>query len=430
MTYKDSVIEQSTVQKLLWNLLPLLCLLAMANVLDRLDLSYAAPAMGSSLHLTSDQLRTANNCFYVGYLVAGLPAAGGMLVFGARRWICGIVIAWGVIAMAHAVVWSEGSLYALRILLGMAEANLMPAMVFYLTEWMPPRHRSLPIAAIVAAASLVPLLGEQASNLILLLPQWFGITDWRWLFLVEGVPAVWLGLHVLDALPQNPPEASWLPHPERHWLITQLRQDERHRSPGGFFDGLRSMANWRLAGARLAIGAVIGSLGMWVPLAMQQTGYLAPGVGAVIMGAAAMLGAVGAVVTGLRWNNGRWLRRSLAIGLALIGLALAIAAMLSNATAGVLLLAAVAALVPAIAALTWILAPYLLAGAAAAAGFAVLSMAGTLGDFCASELDVVRHDVSTRCLILALVCFAAALLALGMDGRRMAGTAASATAGE
>jgi MFS transporter, ACS family, tartrate transporter len=427
---EDREIERSTVTKLLWNLLPLLCLLAMGTVLDRLDLTYAAPTMDSALHLTAGQVRQASDAFYIGCLVGGLPAAAGMLILGARRWIATIVVVWGVIAIAQTAAWSSGSLSLLRMLLGMAEVNLIPAMVFYLIEWMPPYHRSLPIAAIVAAASLVPVIGGQLANLILIVPPLLHITEWRWLFLVEGLPAVWLGLHVLGALPQTPPEAAWLPHPERHWLLMQLRDTARLRGVSRFRDGLRSAANWRLAAARLAVGCLAGSLGMWVPLAMQQTDYLPPSAGAIIMAAATVLGAIAALATGLRWNSRPWLRRALAIGLALAGMSLAIAAVLSSATAAVLALAFAALLVPPLVALIWVLAPYVLSGSAAAAGFVVLAMAAALGELCASTLSVVRHDVTTRCFILALACLAASWLSLGMDGRRVAGAAASAPAGQ
>jgi MFS transporter, ACS family, tartrate transporter len=427
---EDSVIERSAVTKLLWNLLPMLCLLAMGNVLDRLDLTYAAPTMDAALHVTAAQVRNANDAFDIGCLLGGLPAAAGMLILGARRWIAAIVVAWGVITMAHGAAWSTGSLYVLRVLLGIAEVNLIPAMVFYLTEWIPPRHRSLPIAVVIASASLVPVIGSQLANLVLIVPPLLHITSWRWLFLAEGLPAVWLGLHVLSALPQTPPEARWLPHPERHWLLLQLRDTARLGGASRFLDGLRSAANWKLTAARLAVGCVAGSLGMWVPLAMQQTDYLPPGLGAIIMSAATVLGALAALVTGLRWNSRPWLRRTLATGLGLAGISLAAAAMLSSATAAVLALALVAILVPPLVALTWVLAPYVLAGSAAAAGFAVLAMAGALGELCASTLSVLRHDVTTRCFVLALACLAAAWLSFGMDGRRMAGKPASAPAGE
>ncbi|HUN39433.1 MAG TPA: MFS transporter [Acetobacteraceae bacterium] len=429
MYYEDNVIERSTITKLLWNLLPLLCLLAVGNVLDRLDLTYAAPTMDSVLRLTADQVRHANDAFDIGCLLAGLPAAAGILILGARRWIAAVVVAWGVITMVQGAAWSSGSLYVLRVLLGTAEVGLIPAMVFYLTEWMPPRYRSLPIAVIIAVASLVPVIGDQLANLALVVPPLLRITQWRWVFFAEGLPAVWLGLHMLGALPQTPPEANWLHHPERHWLLMQLREASRARGASRFNDGLRSAANWKLAAARLAVAAVAGSLGMWVPLAMQQTDYLSPGVGAVIMAVATVLGAVAAFVPGLPWNTRPWLRRALAIGLAVAGILLATAAILPSAMMAVLVLAFIAILLPPLLALTWVLAPYVLAGSAAAAGFAVLAMAGALGDLCASTLSVVRHDATTRCFILALLCLAAALLSLGMDRQLPADTRASAPAG-
>ena len=430
MYYEDSVIERSTVNKLLWNLLPLLCLLAMANVLDRLDLTYAAPSMDSALKLTPDDVRSASNAFYAGWLVAGLPAAAGMLILGARRWIAAIVIAWGVISMVQGIAWSTGSLDALRVLLGMAEANLMPATVFFLAEWMPPRHRSLPIAVVAAAAALVPVIGEQLSNLVQIVPPLLRITEWRWLFLVEGLPAIWLGMHVLDVLPQTPSDANFLPHPERHWLIMQLREGARLRGPSRFRDGLTSMATWKLAWARTVVAWVAGSLGIWVPLAMQQTDYLPPGTGDLIMAGATVLGALVALITGLRWNSRRWLRRVLAVLLTLAAVALAAAAMLSNATTAVAMIGFVAFLVPPIVALIWVLAPYALAGSAAAAGFALIGMGGALGNISAAVLSVVRHDATTRCIILAVACIVAAALSLGMDRQRMAGTAASAQPGD
>jgi len=430
MYYEDSVIERSTVTKLLWNLLPLLCLLAVGNVLDRLDLTYAAPTMQSALRLTANQVRHANDAFDIGCLLGGLPAAAAMLILGARRWIAAIAVAWGAITMIQGVAWSPVSLYFLRMLLGMAEINLIPAIVFYLTEWMPPRHRSLPIAIVIAVASLAPVIGDQLANLVLIIPPLLRITSWRWVFPAEGLSGIWLGFYMLGALPQTPPEANWLHHPERHWLLMQLRDTIRPRGAGRFRDGLLSPTNWKLAAARLAVACVAGSLGMWVPLAMQQTDYLAPGLGATIMAAATVLGALVTPVTGLRWNSRRWLRRVLAIGLTLAGLLLATAAVLSSATAAVAMMALVAFLVPPLVAIAWVLAPYVLAGSAAAAGLAVLAMAGALGDLCASTLSVVRHDVTTRCFILALACLVAALLSFGMDGRRIAGKPASAQAGE
>ncbi len=431
MYYTDSVIEQSTVQKLLWQLLPLLCLLSMAGMLNRLSLEYAEPAIGPSLSLTAAQLGFADNLFCVGYLLASLPAAWLLLRIGARSWITGIVLASGGLAIAHALVWDAASLDAVHLLLGAAEASLLPAMVFYIAQWMPQQHRAKPIAALIAAAALVPVLADPASELLLLLGRWFGFSDWRFLFVVEGLPTLWLGLLVPGRVPQAPADASWLPPSERLWLLDQLRGNLPPGAAIRFADGLRSSPAWKLAAIQLIIGLVGGSLGMWVPLAMQQTGYVSPAVGKAIMIAASVAGVAGAVVAGLVWGRRLQARWALVTCLALAGICLGTAAALPYGIVAVLMLAIVATIVPAILALTWMLAPCVLAGAAAAAGFAVLSMAGTLGYFAAAGLAVVRSDAGGRCVVLAVACLVAAWLARGLDGRHPAElTASAASPGE
>lgn len=433
MYYDDSVIEQSTVQKLIVRLLPMLCLLSMATTFATLSLGYAAPTMAPALGMTDSQLRLAGDAFYLGYLLATLPAAWLMLYIGARRLIAVLVVASGAIAMLLALAPSDTAPFFIRLLLGMAEANLLPAMVFYLCEWVPARHRGKAIPALIAAAALVPVLGGEFSNLLLFGLHWFAIADdWRWLLFAEGVPALWFGLFVMAVLPQTFPEARWLPHPERHWLAAQRQRDMPLQSAATFVEGLRSRPIWKLAAAQGAIGLVAGSIGMWVPLAMQRSGYLDPATGAIIMGGASVVGALIALVVGLPWHNRTPWRWALTAGLVLVGFCLLVAAVLPNGTGGVLMLAIVAVLIPVIVTLTWLLAPFVLSGAAAAAGFALIGMAGALGELIASELAVVRHDAATRCVVLALACLGGAWLAFAMERplRLTRKPAASASAGE
>ncbi|HVC62666.1 MAG TPA: MFS transporter [Acetobacteraceae bacterium] len=427
MYYDDSVIEQSTTQMLLQRLLPLLCLLAMAHMLNRLGLEYAARDMGPALGITGAQFRFAGILFDLGYLAAGLPAAWFLLRFGAPRWIGGIVLAWGAIALAHALLWDARSLYAMHLLLGAAEAGLVPAMVFYLAAWMPERHRSKAIAALIAATTLVPLLGGPGSDLILLLGRWFGLPDWRFLFVIEGLPTLWIGLHVAWVLPRTPADASWLPASERHWLLDQLRRNVPSPAVATrFADGLRDAPTRKLAIMHGVIGLVGGSLGLWVPLAMQRAGYVPPVIGTVIMVVAAVIGTAGTVAAGLLLDRRAQWCRALAAGFVLAGICLATAAVLPYGIAAVLALAIVACIAPAILALTWVLAPCLLAGAAAASGFALLGITGMLGTLGAVGLAVVWHDATARCMILAVACLAAAWLARKLEGSRPVGLSASA----
>jgi ACS family tartrate transporter-like MFS transporter len=431
MYYDDSVIERSTEQKLLLHLLPMLCLLAMACMLNHLSLGYAAPAMAPALGLSDTQLAIAENLFCAGYLLASLPAIWLLLRFGAKRWITSMVLATGVIALAHAAVWDAGSLYVAHFLLGATEASLPPAMVFYLTQWMPERHRGKAIATLIAAAAVVPVLAAEGSSVLLLLARWFGINDWRFLFVVEAVPTLWLGLHTPARTPLAPAEVSWLPPSERLWLLDQLRQNVAPGSPVQFAGGLRSAPIRKLAAIECVIGLVAGSLGMWVPLAMQETGYVPPGVGTIIMIVASVAGVAAAVAAGLVLGRRSQWGLALAGALVLTGACLAIAAVLPSGIGAVLMLAVVAAVAPGILALTWVLGPCVVAGAAAAAGFAILSMAGALGYYAAAGLAAVRSDASARCLILAVACLVAAWLTRGLDGRHPAKlTASAASPGE
>lgn len=425
MYYDDDVIEQSTEQKLLWHLLPLLCLLSMAATLNRLSLGYAAAALGQELDIGATQLAIAENLFCVGFLVASLPAAWFLLRFGARVWITGIMLATAGFALAHALVWNAASLYAVHLLLGVSEAGLLPAMVFYLAQWMPERNRAKAIAALIGFAAVVPLVAAPGSDLLLLLGRWFGIGDWHFLFAVEGVPTLWLALIVPGILPLAPADAGWLPPSERIWLVDHLRQNLPPEAQTRFADGLRGGSTWKLAAVGGIIGLVGGSLGLWVPLAMQETGYVPPSVGTGIMVAAGAIGAIGAVTAGLVWHSRTQCRRALAFCLALAGICLGMAAVLPFGIGGVLLLAGVAVVAPAILALTWVLGPCLLAGPAAAAGFAVISAAWTVGYFAAAGLAAVLSESGLRCAALAVACLVVAWLARGLDGRHPAELAVS-----
>jgi len=428
MYYTDDVIDESTEQKLLWNLLPLLCLLSMAATLNRLSLGYAAASLGQELDISSTQLGIAENLFCVGFVVASLPAAWLLLRLGAKVWITGITLASAVFALAHALVWDAASLYAVHLLLGISEAGLLPAMVYYLAQWMPERHRGKAIAALIGCAAVVPLVAAPGSDLLLLLGRWFGLDDSQFLFVVEGVPTLWFALIAPGRLPLAPADARWLPPAERIWLLDQLRQTLSPGAETRFADGLRNGSTWKLAAVGGIIGLVGGSLGLWVPLAMQETGYVPPGVGTGIMIAAGVVGAIAAVTAGLVSNQRTQWRRALALFLALTGICLGMAAVLPFGIVGVLLLAMVAVIAPAILALTWVLGPCILAGPAAAAGFAVLSAAWTLGYFAAAGLATVLSDAGMRSLVLGVACLVVAWLARGLDGRHPAKLTASPAA--
>ena len=425
MYYTDDVIEQSTEQKLLWHLLPLLCLLSMAVTLNRLSLGYAAPSLGQQLDIGATQLRIADTLFCAGFVLASLPAAWLLLRFGAKVWITGMMLATALFAFAHALVWNAPSLYAAHLLLGVSEAGLLPAMVYYLAQWMPERHR----AQGNRRADRLRRRGAPGGR-PWLRPSLAARTMVRRRRL--AIPVRCRGR--ADAVVRLDGTRAIAAGTRRRNLAAALgahlagRPPSPEPAPGAssrFADSLSGASTWKLAAIAGIVGLVSGSLGLWVPLAMQETGYVPPGLGTGIMIAAAAAGAIAAVVAGLRWHSRTQCRRALAVGLALAGGCLAMAAVLPVGIAGVLLLAIVAVLAPPILALSWVLAPCILAGPAAPAGFAVVGAAWMLGYFAAAWLAALLSEAGLRCAILAVACLVVAWLARGLDGRHPAELAAS-----
>jgi MFS family permease len=189
--YTDSVIEQSTVRKLFRHLLPPFCMVAASSTLVALNLGYAGPVMTPALSLTATQLGFANALFCVGYLAASLAAAWCLSRFGARYWVTGMVVTAGVLAGLQALVGSPTSLYIVRLLLGVAMANLPGVMAFQLTRWLPKRHCGGAIATLIATAALAPALGGGVSRLLVLAADWVGVSGWQSLFVVEALPLLW-----------------------------------------------------------------------------------------------------------------------------------------------------------------------------------------------------------------------------------------------
>ena len=450
--YDDSIIEHAAVQTVLLRLMPMLCLLSMANILDRMNLAYAAPDMDPSLHLTAAQLHLASDVFFAGYLAAGIPSALALRRLDPRRWLTAIVLAWGTAAVANAFVWNAITLYGIQFLLGAAEAGLMPAILVYLMPWLPARHRGKAIAILLAAGTIMPLAAAPVSQLILLAGRFFGIADWRWLFLVEGLPVVALGLHISLELPRDLAEPRWLTPAQRHWLLTESRRAAAVRRTTRFAEGLQSRPVWRLAALCCATGTAAAVLVVWLPETVRDIDLLPRDSGGALAALATVLGTGGVLAAGmgasgmaallpeetwmatagqtaLRWWTARmgrppsWLTAAAAVlGVLLLG-----AEAGTGTSAGAAALFCAACIVPGILALAWIAAPRFVAGDAAAAGFTLLNMAVAGGALLGSRLDRLTGSAASSMLVVALACVAAAGLVVRLGRAPTAALPASAT---
>src|SRR3982075_1102950 len=185
-----SSVEARTIRKLWIRIIPFIFLLYVVAYLDRINIGFAALTMNKELGITSQQFGMLVGIFFFGYFLFEVPSNLLLHKVGARIWIARILITWGIVAMSTGFVHNVHQLYVVRFLLGLAEAGYSPGIILYLTYWFPRRERARAIALFLTGLPITSILGAPISGLILDHVHWFGISSWRWLLVLEGIPAV------------------------------------------------------------------------------------------------------------------------------------------------------------------------------------------------------------------------------------------------
>src|SRR6188508_1223865 len=197
------------VAKLTRRLLPFLFLLYIVAYLDRINVGFAALQMKGQLGFSDEVYGLGAGIFFAGYFFFQVPSNLALARVGARKWIAVIMVVWGIISASMIFVASPRGFYLLRFLLGAAEAGFFPGMILYVTYWFPKAYRSRAVSLFMAAAVFSFVVGGPLSGMLMDHPQ-FGLRNWQWLFLAEGIPSVLLGVVVLAYLPNGPKQARWM----------------------------------------------------------------------------------------------------------------------------------------------------------------------------------------------------------------------------
>jgi MFS transporter, ACS family, tartrate transporter len=266
-------IEETTIRKLRIRLLPFLLLLYIVAFVDRINIGFAALTMNKELALTSQQFGFAAGVFFFGYFFFEVPSNLLLHRIGARVWIARILISWGVLATLTGFVNNVHQLYAARFLLGLAEAGYFPGIVLYLTYWFRQREQAQSIALFMAGIPIASIVGSPISGFILDQVHWLHTSSWRWLLILEGIPAVLCGLLTYFVLPSRPAEAKFLTNKEKEWLAQELAHEERQKQRGSNLSAIQALFNgrvWHLASIGFAHGVGTYTMSFWLPQLMKS----------------------------------------------------------------------------------------------------------------------------------------------------------------
>ena len=262
-----------TLRKVTLRLIPFLFMLYIVAWLDRVNVGFAGLQMNSDLGFSSAAFGFGSGVFFLGYCLFEVPSNLILHRVGARRWISRIMISWGAISAAMMFVRTAPTFYVLRFLLGAAEAGFFPGVVYYLSHWYPEGQRARAIAAFMTAVPVSGVFGGPLSGALLTLNGLFGLAGWQWLFLMEGVPAILLGVIVLLYLTDRPEAANWLSSAEKEWLVSRLAVERSSRDAKlrvGIFAALTNPTIWHLG--IIFLFAAIGFYGysFWAPLVVKS----------------------------------------------------------------------------------------------------------------------------------------------------------------
>jgi MFS transporter, ACS family, tartrate transporter len=376
-----SAIERSAMRKIYFRLLPFGCLCMIVCYLDRINVGFAALTMRGDLGLSATAFGFGAGCFYAGYCIFEVPSNIILTKLGARFWIARIMLTWGLLSMAMALVWSTTSFIALRFLLGLAEAGFFPGMLLYFTFWFPAAHRGRMVAWFGVATPLAVAIGGPISSYLMLLDGAFGLAGWKWLFVGEALPAVILGFVCLFYLVDGPTKASWLTPEEKAWLAAEMERERREVTAAGEFTLWQTLTNLRvLALAVIYFGIITASVGLvlFAPQIIKQSGLSNFATG-FVTSIPYIAGVVGMIVWGHLSDRMRERRWNLFAGCVLSVIALVVAGSTVGTYWAVVGMCLATVGFYGSKGPFWSLPNTFLSGTAAAAGLAFINSVGNLG---------------------------------------------------
>lgn len=372
--------ESATYAKVAWRLLPFLFLCYVCAYLDRINVAFAKLQMSQDLGFSDAVYGLGAGIFFVGYLAFEVPSNLILLKVGARRWIARIMVTWGLISAGMMFVSSPASFYVLRFLLGVAEAGFIPAILLYLTYWFPNARRSKVTALFLTGIPMSGVIGGPLSGWIMNhFNGAMGMAGWKWLFLLEGLPTVFVGIVAFFYLNDKVADAKWLSQPEKDLIQRDLAAERQDQHLHSIKDGLTNPKVLLLAGIYFFFTMGLYGVSFWLPSLVKASGVtdtMQIGLLSSIPYAAAVVGMILISRNSDATGERRW-HLSLAGLLGALGLAASVFWAHDTTLAMVALTVGTVGVMATISQF-WVLPPAILTGGAAAAGIALVNSVGSI----------------------------------------------------
>jgi ACS family tartrate transporter-like MFS transporter len=408
-------------RRVAYRLLPFVFLLYIVNYIDRVNVSFANLRMSVDLGFSDRVYGFGVAMFYVTYVLFEIPGAVIVERWSARRWIARIMITWGIVTILTGFVQSAGQFYAARFFLGAAESSFFPGMIVYLTHWFSARDRSRAIACLYAANPAASLIGSPIAGWLLEV-HWRTLSGWRWLFILEGLPAIVVGIITVFYLTDRPSQARWLPEDERNWLVNELQADLEGKKKLRSYTIKEAFCDRRIL---VLISAyflgLTGSLGTiyWIPTFLKRlSGFPTRTVTSLLL-LPALMGMVGMLTNG--WHSDKTCERRWHTATPLLvagSMFILLIVARQNVWLAILFLLLGSGAVYAYYPTFWTIPTLILSESAAAATFGLINSLGQLGGFAGNSaigwLNDRTHALTASFGFIAVVYLVAGALILSV----------------
>jgi ACS family tartrate transporter-like MFS transporter len=380
----EAKVARTTMRRVSRRLLPFVFALFVCNIIDRTNIAIAALQMNRDLRFSATAYGLGAGIFFVGYVLFEVPSNLILARVGARRWIARIMVSWGLVASAMMLVRTPLQFYVLRFLLGVAEAGFFPGIVYYLSLWFPSRRRGVALARFMIAMPIAGAIGTPLGAWLLGLDATLGLRGWQWLFLLEGIPSVVLGIVTWVVLTDRPEDARWLSGDQRDWLVAHLRLDSRESAAPRDTAALGAFTSplvWLLSVPHFLMAVPLYAYTFWAPLMIRDALHTSAVATGLIVGLIACLSATSMLLAGASSDHREERCLHAAVGATLAALGCVAVALSGSAPVQVAGLALVEIGVRIYNAPFWCIPPMLLRGSAAAAGIALVNAIANVGGF-------------------------------------------------